>query len=127
MQQGLDLNCEPVNDVNTEETSDTAAIITPERQRAKAKEPSLSLMKIVIKHYGWILAIVRYLVCSLLCRGHIISYIILHHILYYISYIILYIILCIILRIICIHLSSQGFTCKFVVDWLKFVDPQIQK
>jgi len=83
MQQGLDLNCEPVNDVNAEETSDTAAIITPERQRAKAKEPSLSLMKIVIKHYGWILAIVCYLVCSLL---YPILYYIIYHIIYYIIY-----------------------------------------
>mgnify|MGYP001797835085 CR=1 FL=1 len=37
--------------------SDTAAIIQPAREN-KGKEPSLSLMKVIIKHYGHILAVV---------------------------------------------------------------------
>ncbi|XP_067944116.1 multidrug resistance-associated protein 1-like [Watersipora subatra] len=60
--------------VVNETDDDTEAIIAPEPK--KPKGPSLSLLKVVAKHYG--------------------------------------------------HIVAVGWACKFVCDWLKFVDPQIQ-
>ena len=59
--------CMPANstdnhNASVNDDSDTVAIIQPKN---KSKEPSLSLMKVIIKHYGHILAAVGYVLWSM--------------------------------------------------------------